>query len=53
MLRFVPDHLRTNKIFKKAFEKLPFGIIHALDQCKTQEMCDKVISFNKYILMLF
>ena len=53
MLRFVPDHLRTNKIFKKAFEKLPFGIIHDLDQCKTQEMCDKVISFNKYILMLF
>ena len=49
----VPDHLRTNKIFKNAVEKLPFRIIYVIDRYKTQEMCDNVIRFNKCAMILF
>ena len=47
MVRFVPNHLRTNKIFKKALKELLFGTIYVLDQYKTQEICDNVIRLKK------
>ena len=34
MAKFIPDHLKGNKMCKNAVKKLPFVII-----CKTEEMC--------------
>ena len=42
MLKFVPDHLKTKKMFKNAVKKLPFFIMYVPDRYKIQQMCDKV-----------
>ena len=36
MLKFVPDHLKTEKMCKHAVEKLPFLIRHVPDRYKNQ-----------------
>ena len=36
MLKLVSDHLKTKKMCKHAFKKLPFLIKYVPDQCKTQ-----------------
>ena len=41
MLRFVPDHLMTKKLYKNSVKKLPFVIKYVHDRHKTKEMCDK------------
>ena len=46
MIRFVPDHLKTGKMYTHAVKKLPFEIRYFSDQNKTQEMCEKAILEN-------
>ena len=46
MVRFVPDHLKTEKRCKNIVKKLPFEIRYFSDQYKTQEMWDKFILEN-------
>ena len=48
--KFVPDHLKTKKTFKKAVKKLPIVIMYIPDRNKTQEMFDKVILENGKII---
>ena len=36
MLKFVPDHLKTNKLSNRAVKKLPYLLRHVPDQYKTQ-----------------
>ena len=42
LLKFVPDHLKTKKMFKDAVEKLAF-VVNVPDQYKTQQIYDKAI----------
>ena len=46
MLKFVPDHLKTEKMCKHAVKKLPYLLRYVPDQNKTQQMCDKAILEN-------
>ena len=46
MLKFVPDHLKTEKVCKHAVKKLSFLVRYVPDQDKTQQMCDKAILEN-------
>ena len=46
MLKLLPDNLRTTKMCKHAFKKLPSLIRYVCDQCKTQQICDKFILEN-------
>ena len=46
MLKFVPDHLKTEKICKHVVKKLPFVIRYVPNQCKTQQMCDIAVLEN-------
>ena len=46
MLKFVPDHLKTKKMFKHAVKKLPYLLRYIPDQYTTQEMCDEAILEN-------
>ena len=41
--RFVPDHLKTKKVFKHTVQKFPFVIRYVSDLSKTQRMYDKAI----------
>ena len=53
ILRSVPDHLKPKKIkkmWKQAAKKLPFLIRYVPDWCKTQEMCDRVVSKDLFML---
>ena len=43
MRKFVPDHLKTKKMCRRAVNKSPYLLKHAPDQYKTQQMCDKAI----------
>ena len=43
IIRFVPDHLKTKKMFKHTVKKFPFVIRDVSDLCKTQRMYDKAI----------
>ena len=43
MLRFTPDHLKTNKLCKHAVKKMPFVIRYVLHRNKIQEMIDKAV----------
>ena len=43
MLQFVPDHLKTKKIYEHTVKKLPFVIKYVPDHYKSKEMCGKVI----------
>ena len=45
-----PDHFRTQEMFERALEKVPWLLIHISDQYRTQEMCNK--AFKKYPLLL-
>ena len=38
MLRLVPDHLQTKKMWKLAVKKLPFVITYVPGQYKTQQI---------------
>ena len=40
-LRFILDHLKTQKICEKAVEKSPYQLVDFPDCFKTQEMCIK------------
>ena len=42
LLKFVPDHLKTKKMFNDAVEKLAF-VVNVPDQYKTQQIYDKAI----------
>ena len=46
MLKFVPDHVKTKKMFKHVVKKLPYQLKYVPDQFKTQQMYDKAISEN-------
>ena len=45
-IKFVPDHLKTNKMCKHAVKKLPYLLRYVPDKYKTQQICDKVILEN-------
>ena len=42
MLRFVPEHLKTEKMCKNAVNKLPLIIEYITDQYKTQKCVRKL-----------
>ena len=46
MIRFVPDHLKTKRMCKKAVKKLPFVRRCFPDQYKAPQMCDKAFVEN-------
>ena len=46
MLKFIPDHLKTEKMCKHAVKKLTYLLRYAPDRYKTQKMCDKAILGN-------
>ena len=46
MLKFVADHLKTEKMSKHAVRKLPYLLRYVLGQYKAQQMCDKAILEN-------
>ena len=48
MLRYVSDHLKTEKICKHTVKKLPLVITYVPNRYKTQEMCDKTIVSVKW-----
>ena len=43
MLKSVPDHLKTEKMWKHTVKKLPCLLRYVPDQYKTQQMCNKAI----------
>ena len=49
-LRFVPDHLKTKKMYKNAVEKLPFVVRYLPYRYKIQEVSGKVIIENVEML---
>ena len=40
MLRFVPGHLKTKKMYKNDVKKLPFVLKYVPDRYKTNRMCN-------------
>ena len=46
MLRLALDHLKTRKMSKHALKQLLFVMRYVPDDCKTQQVCDKVILGN-------
>ena len=54
IIRFIPDHLKTKKVFKHTVKKIPFVIRYVSDLSKTQRMYDKAIikygGTSKFIL---
>ena len=46
MLKFILDHLKTEKTCKHAVKKLPFIMRYVTDRYKTRKMCDKGILEN-------
>ena len=46
MLKFIPDHLETEKMCKYTVKKLPFLIRYVRGQNKAQQTCDKPILKN-------
>ena len=65
MLKFIPDHLKTEQISNYAFKKLPFIIRYVPEtktkklcvmlesisnQYKTQQMCNKAVDNYAYAL---
>ena len=46
MLKFVPNHLETKKLWQHTIKKFPFVIRYVSDWSKTQQMCDKAILEN-------
>ena len=46
ILKFIPDHLKTKIMCKRAAKKLPFVIRYVPDQYKSQQMCAKAILEN-------
>ena len=49
MLKFIPDHLKTEQISNYAFKKLPF-IIRYVPETKTKKLCDRAIRENGWML---
>ena len=45
MLKFIPDHLKTEQISNYAVKKLPFAIRY-VPQTKTKKLCDRAILEN-------
>ena len=45
-LKFVSDHLKTEKVCKHAVKILPYLIRYVPDQYKNKQMCDKAILEN-------
>ena len=43
MLKFVPDHLKTKKMCKRAVKRLPYPLRYVPDQYKIRQMCDKAV----------
>ena len=43
MLKFVPDNLKTKKIFNYTVKKLPFTIRYVHGKYNTKKMCNKAI----------
>ena len=46
MLKFVPDYVKTKKVCKHAFKKLPYLLRYVPDRYETQQMRDKAILEN-------
>ena len=51
MLRLVPDHLKTKRMFKHAVENLPFLTKYVPDWFTTQRIYDKITQGNSGIIM--
>ena len=51
MLRLVPDHLKTKRMFKHAVENLPFLIKYVPDWYTTQRIYDQITQENGGIIM--
>ena len=43
MLKFVPGHFKSQKMFRNSVKKWSLAIMHVPDQYKTREICTKVI----------
>ena len=43
MLKFVPDYLKTKKMYKHTVKRLPYLLRCFLNQYKIQQMCDKAM----------
>ena len=46
IIKFVPDHLKIEKMCKRAVKKLPSLLRYVPDRYKTQEVRDKAILVN-------
>ena len=46
IFKFVPNHLKTKKMYKHAVKKLPYLLRYVSDQYKTQQMRDRAILKN-------
>ena len=46
ILKLVPDHLKTKRLFNHEVKKLPYLLRYVPGQYKAQEMCDKAILEN-------
>ena len=42
-MRFIPDHLKTQKMCEKAVEKDPYQLGDFPDRFKKQEMCNEAV----------
>ena len=49
-MRFIPDHLKTQKMCEKAVEEDPWWLYAVSDHFKTQEMCNKVVEVGPWQL---
>ena len=50
MLKFLPGHIKTKKIFKHTVKKLLYLSRYVSHRYKNQQMCDKAILENGGIL---
>ena len=48
MLKFVPDHLKTEKVCRHAVKKLPYLIRYVTDQCKITKCVKKAILAKRW-----
>ena len=46
MLKLVPDHLKTKRMYKHEVKNLFFAIRYVPDWYKTQQICDKATPEN-------
>ena len=51
LLRYVPDHFKTEEMCKKAVEQASWQLENVPDQFKTQKMCEKAVEDEPHSLI--